>query len=373
MVKIKKIKIKKKIKICFILFLLFFLFLIWYIPKNYEVKYLVNDIEVKENYNKDENTYSILFTYDNKEYFIKIESKYYHKRKLVSNIEVSNDDNTICLIPSSNKLDLYPLCYQDDSLISYQLITNKDLINSKYFNEITGINDKYKNITINYLNNKKYYIWNYKGFYVIDSLNKEELNLFDTDTYSINLIANIGSNILIADYNSKYNFKKFYLVNSKNNKVKEITNNSDISFDSYIMGSYKNKLYLFDKTNKIEYEINTKKLSINNINSKNKGRIINNNEWEYISLNKLSNNEYKFSTNNLYDYEIIDNKLYLVLDEFKTLVSNKEVKDIVYIDNDTVYYLVDDKLYYYNHRDGEILIMEYFEWNFNYENMIYIF
>jgi hypothetical protein len=373
MANIKKFKIKKKFKYLLLIIPLIIILYIWFIPKNYLVNYNKNDIEVTESYNKTENTYSFLFNYDNKEYYLKLENQYIRKRKLIDNIEIKKDDNTICIIPSSKKLVLYPLCYQDDSLISYQLITNKDLLDSKYYKEITSINDNYNNISINYLNNKKYYIWNYKGFYVIDGKNNQELKLFNTDTYNINLSTSISNNIIIADYESKYNFNKFYLINTQNNKIKEISTNKDISFDSYILGTYKNKLYIFDKTNKIEYEINSKKLSINNIVSKNKGRILNNNEWEDISVNKLANNEYKFSTNNLYDYEIIDNKLYLVEDNFKTLVSNQNVKDIILIDKDTVYYLIDDKLYYYNHNDGEVLIMEYFEWNFNYKNMIYIF
>lgn len=190
--------------------------------------------------------------------------------------------------------------------------------------------------------------------------------------YSIPLSAKVGNNILIADYSNKYKFNKFYVVQNKNNKVKEINTEDELSFESYIIGTYKNKAYFMDKKNKEQYEINTKRLSINDISRNNKGKVLTNGEWEEVSINKLSSKEYKFTTYQPFNYQIIDNNLYLIIDDYKIRISNN-VKDIIDVDKETVYYLIDDKLYYFNSNDGEVLIMTYFEWNFNYKNMIYIF
>ena len=54
-------------------------------------------------------------------------------------------------------------------------------------------------------------------------------------------------------------------------------------------------------------------------------------------------------------------------------ISENKVKDIVYYDNESVYYLVDDILYKYSSEYGEVKIMSDFEWNFNYNNMIFVY
>ena len=98
------------------------------------------------------------------------------------------------------------------------------------------------------------------------------------------------------------------------------------------------------------------------------------NEWQKLELSDL-NKEIKFKKDTVYNYEVINNKLYISYlgGNNKIQISKLKVKDIVYIDNDVVYYLVDDKLYMYDKLYGEVLLLNYFEWNFNYKNMIYIY
>lgn len=366
-------KNKKIIKLIISLLIILFIFYIFLHSKNYEIMYNINSVEITENYDKTNKIYKFLFKVNEKEYIVQLENKYLRKKKLINKVEIKEYDNTTCIIPESKKLKLYPLCYQNDEQLSYHLIEKKDLLPSEYYKNISSEKSKYNNVKINYLNNKKYYIWNYKGFYVIDGKKNQTINIFDDDIYNIPLSYKINNNILLADYNSKYNFNKFYLIQTKNNKIKEINTDKELSFEAYILGSYKNKVYFMDKKNKKEYEINTKKLSINNMTKSNKGKTLEKDEWKEISINKLSTEEYLFTSFKPYDYQIVNNKLYLIIDNHKIKISNNDVKEIVQIDGETVYYIVNDKLYYYNYIDGEVLIMSYFEWNFNYKNMIYIF
>ena len=57
----------------------------------------------------------------------------------------------------------------------------------------------------------------------------------------------------------------------------------------------------------------------------------------------------------------------------KIKVSNLEVKYITYANNDEVYYISEDKLYKYDFIYGEVEIINDFEFNFNYENMVVIY
>ncbi len=371
MSKMKPKKNKKRVLLLFFFLCILFLIYLCFNRKNYQVDYTIDSVKITESYDKKQNLYKFIFQTNNKNFVYQIKHKYIHKKKLITKVEIKEKDDTICIIPTSKKIETYPLCNQNNELISYQQVDNLELINKK--NIDNNKTDEYNNIKIYNLNNKKYFIWNYKGFDIIDKNQKESIQIMEEDTYNIPLIMKTKNNLLLADYKSKYKFNKFYKINTQNNKVKEITSNEEFSFESYMMGSYKNKVYFMDKKNKKEYEIQLNKSSIRKISSKNKGKVLKNNEWEEISLNKLSSEEIHFTSNQLFNYKIIDNKLYLLIDDYKIKVSNYEIKDIVEIENDTVYYLVNDQLYAFQPQEGETLILSNFEWNFNYKNMIFIF
>jgi hypothetical protein len=108
-------------------------------------------------------------------------------------------------------------------------------------------------------------------------------------------------------------------------------------------------------------------------NSK-KGIIYNNDKETKISLTKLTSEEQSFTYDNNYKFIIKDNTLYLqnIDSSIKTKISNNTVDKIVYINNDNVYYLVKDTLYFYNLTYGEVALITYPEWEFNNDNVIFI-
>ena len=55
-----------------------------------------------------------------------------------------------------------------------------------------------------------------------------------------------------------------------------------------------------------------------------------------------------------------------------TKVSNQKIDTIISINNDSVYYLIDNTLYRYNLKYGEIKLVSYADWEFNYKNLIFI-
>ena len=85
------------------------------------------------------------------------------------------------------------------------------------------------------------------------------------------------------------------------------------------------------------------------------------------------NNTLSFSNSEFIKYKLQDNNLYAITDQIKIKISNRKVSNIIKIDNDGVYYIAKDTLYYFNLKTGEEKLISYNEWNFNYTNMIYIF
>ena len=117
------------------------------------------------------------------------------------------------------------------------------------------------------------------------------------------------------------------------------------------------------------YEFNAKNGKIEKISSK----ILKNGEWEKVNLKKLVNKKQEFSYKTNFNYELIDSSIFLNYNnkDIKTKIAN-EVTHIVRIKDKDIYYLKKDALYHFNPDLGEEILLNYFEWNFNYENMIYI-
>lgn len=368
-----KLKKKRLLQIVLVITILIIILIFNLVKrKNYEVEYTIDGYNVVENFNQKLYTFRIS-NEDNSFSFLE-NIKYVKKHRLINNIEEIKLDNEYCLIIKSDYFTYNPLCVVDNEEVDYHLVSNEMQEKLDFKDREDEEEKTYNNIQINNLLDYKYLVWNYKGFDLISKNDTKTINLFSSDTYDIPLSKMVNNYLLIADYDSKYNFNKFYIINVLKGTKEEFKIKDEISFDSYILGSYKESIYLVDKKNKIEYEIVPHKKKIRKVGTENKqGVIYTKNGLEKISLTKLVSKEYSFYDDNLYDYKIIDDKLVQELNKDTMLVSNKKVKDIIDIKDDNVLYLVDDTLYFYNTLYGEVKVMTNFEWNFNYKNNIYFY
>lgn len=369
MISLKKVNTKRIIGVILVGFILL---IVSFRSKSYEIVYTRDAVSVVESYSKKDKLYTFLFQIGEKEFFATFKGKYKHAKKFVDKVVVNEKDNTICILPEG-AFSFFPICMKNDEYVSFHLIQDDELVPATWHKDIEDEERTFGNLKIYHLNQHKYYVWNYKGFTVIDEKSVREISLFQEDIYNIPLGIQVDKYILLADYSSKYEFNKFYVIHSKNNKVRELVTERNLPFDSYFLGVNGKKAYFVDKKNKLEYEIYPKRLLINKVTNNNQGKILVNGEWESISMTHLVTDEKKFSSSNQVSYVLDRNTLYSVFGKYKTKLSDKNVKEIVFSDATTVYYLVEDKLYYYNSSEGEVLVLSNFEWNFNYKNMIYIF
>ncbi len=338
--------------------------------KSYVKEYQKDNVSIMESYNKEQKNYLYRFNYSNEDYVIAIPKDYNWKRKLVKNIEVINNDNETCLKIISDDLSFYPLCRKNGEQISY-LLTSEEM--KKNFNipiitydEVT----KYNDITIYNYFYHNFYIWNYRGFDYLSNSNNEKITLFDKDVYDPKLIVKTNDYLFVPDYNSNYYFSKVYLINSLNGKVSTWNLKKNIYFDSNILGVINNEIYLLDKHENIEWKINLTKKSLEKIGTKNKNGLFYNNEWLKLSLNKIIEEQVfkglkaiNFYNDNGLKANILDNNIKL---------KNEDV-ELVGSTNEKVYYLINDVLYEYSLAFGEVKLLSKFEWNFNNQNIIFIF
>lgn len=339
-------------------------------PKNYNLEYKINNYNITEKFNKKNKLYTIKINSKKNTFEFYAKNKYVSKRKIISNVEEYKSDNTKCLVVKSDIIKNNILCLKEDKYIDYHLTSN--ILPKKYYKDIKSTKKNYQNIKINYLDDMNYYVWNYKGFVNINSFNNSKANVFDKDIYNLDLSYSYKNFILIADYSEEYEFNKFILLNTKNNKKSEIKSKVNISFDSEFLGTYKNSIYLIDKKNEVQYEINIKKKKITKVSKNNEGKIYDN-AWKTYSIKTIISDNIKFSDSDVYDYQILEDKhLYKKIDDTLVKISEKDISCIVKKNDDSVYYISEDKLYKYSFEYGEIEILNYFELYFNYEKMIFI-
>lgn len=360
----------KIFKIFLTICILFITFLAIYLsPREYSLEYEKDNVIITEYYSKIEDYYKLSFNYKNRVYESIVFDKYSTNRKLIDNIKIVEVGEIVCLIPKSEELKTYPLCKNSDENVNYHLVDElKEKVDEELYKNLVSKEFEYNNVKVNTLNDKTYLIWNYSGLDIISKSRKETINFFETDVYDTSLAYLLNDFFIIPDYENDYRFNKMYLYNLKRDMLRGWELNDYLYFDSYILGHKNKSLYIFDKKNKKEYELVPHKEKMRVVSPK----IIVNGEWENISTQKLIN-EVTFSEKTLIKYEIINNNLYKVLDDYKELISSKNVKYIVASNEKEVYYLVDDSLYLFSMDYGEVKLMSYFEWEFNFENKIFVY
>ena len=361
----KKYKVKPRAYLILLLIVILIIFFV--IPRNHEKNYKINDYNIKEVFNNKNKRYNLTISKDDNIYEYYFDSKNLGK-KIINNIEdVSNDDNS-CIIISIKNSNKMPLCKD----IDYHLVDNIDF--SEYKKEY---NNDYKTVDkTNVYNtmNKTYFIWNYNNFSFINDKETTNIDLFKSDYYNISIATTIKDYLVIANYDEQYNFKELIFINMKNKNKDTWQLNHEISYESYVLGTVDNYIYIVDKKNKLEYRLDIKKKEMKVVgNDTNGGITYNNGKYDDVSMYKLINNEVTFDYGYDQMYIIDDNKLYLQTSNTKVLVSNKKIAKIIYQNNNYVYYLVGDTLYYHSLIDGEVMIMKNFEWNFNNNNVIFIY
>ena len=71
---------------------------------------------------------------------------------------------------------------------------------------------------------------------------------------------------------------------------------------------------------------------------------------------------------------MIDNKLYFnIMNSSIDVLITEDINDILFTNEEFVYYIYKDSLYRYSYKDGLELLLKNFEWNFSYLNKIFVF
>ena len=370
----KKIKQRRRfIVTCILIIIAFSIGISKVIPKNYQKTYEIDGYYILEEYHKNTQSFEFTIKKDNKEFKTAIISKFLPKKKHIKKIETLNVDNESCLKFSSDQLLLKPVCEKNEEQISHFLVNDdlKKQLGDEYYPKFAMKNEEYEKLKVYALLNHKYFIYNYKGFKVISEKGVNDISLFSKDIYDANLITKVDKYIFIPDYDSEYYFQKVKLLNMENENISEWNLTKPIYFDSVILGSYNGKLYLVDKHEKSEWELDLEKKKMKEVSNKEEG-IIYQNGWQEKSMTKLINEDNTFIIDSAFSYEI-DEYLYQKINDKKILISFNKPDSIISQNEDEVFYLKKGDLYCFSNYFGEIKLINNFEWNFNATKNIFVY
>lgn len=373
----KKIQIKQRRRLILLLIVILIIAIVLFLTfrkKDYTVTYNVGDFEITESYHKDLNYYSFILTKGETNLFSTVNNQHFTAKKIVNQITGYQEEDETCYILSSNKVRFEPLCTKNEEQISYHLTSDnmKEKLERTTEKQENTILTTYNNINIYNYAYYDYYIWNYRGFYHINENIEENITLFDQDIYNPSLIVQVEDILLIPDYNADYYFDKIYLLDMNTGKTSTWNLDTSIYFDSAILGVYQKEVYLVDKHEKIEWKLNIEKNIQERVGTENSGGIIYENGWANVSMNRLIYQNNKFTGLNILDYQITDQGLYAIYENYQKKIKENAPTSIVTQKNNDIFYLINDNLYYFSESNGEMLIMNYFEWNFNSQNVIFI-
>ncbi len=357
---------------------------------------------INEKYSKKNNEdYYLLEIKDGQTSFIFTVDNYFNKQKqIVKDIISYNSDEISCitLVYVGNNHISSPLCSIDNNLYSFISVKDKydftDYLNKipQYSSKLLQESENYNNyadisVSDNLYADETLLIYNYKNFIKYDKEEQYSLQFSNFDNYKNEFGYLIDKYYLIPDIENSTEFSKYLLYDLKEGYNDEIELPNNISRQSYINGIYDGKLYIFDKSNKVQYSIDPSNKKVEITADENNSAFVYQDGRELRkSVYDLANDKVLFSPN-VNDYKNIKYDSIYVYKDFAVYSINGDYYKIYkdYINNpiflfndenvkemrvkkDRLYYIKDNFLYRYDDY-GLVKLVKREEFRYNFENI----
>lgn len=371
-------------------------------------KFVVNEI-LTSNQGDDRDNYYLKVSYDDIIFTYQVFDDFSKQSEIIKDIIYYEDEENKCIIPvfKGNKYLFDVTCYDGKIFSYYNSITspNEGLkifvsnlenygYNKKDWTNSLKKLDEFDTITVynNLISDHYIGVSSYKGVSLINKHNFiKNIDIFNKDVYQRTISAFVNNFYITADYTGINNFNQFEVVNLKNGEVSKIDSKYNLSFNSYVLGVVENSLYIYDKDNRIEYEINLKTKNISIIGQKDKYiKYYSNGTWMDLDIKDVADNQV-FNVEQINDYNSNDyvhvikkgnrvgyyylfklfNNKYQV---YRTDIQNKsnltylftatDYNKIIFLE-DYIYYLDNNDLKYYSDKTGSKTVLKNTEFEFN--------
>lgn len=361
----------------------------------YEISDSNNVYLVKESYTarqKDEvDNYYFDISVNGKSFYYQTFMNFRNDDRVIENIYYFENDQYACLLPVYKNGQILSdfKCYDDNDYYYYNLISGLNSELDNYINNLDLSNYSYEtylprksnpivqsHLEIypdNLVENHYLGLTTYKGIYNINkhlSDNISLVSIFNKDIYEQNISAYVDKYYVVADYNSDYSFTNFTVVDLTNNRTRNLISRHQISFDSYFQGSVDDRLYLVDRRNSRQFELDLRSFTILEYGNANTGvRIYRNGDWKVEPMSRAITSDLLFAD----DYNIEAEAPYYRIDKvggelsgyyyyyerksnqhyvYRSEIQNPEAKTLLFVLDDIseiTYHL--DSIYFYSGND----------------------
>jgi len=390
----------------FFVLMLVFQFGINFLKTEHMIDYVLvsneKTFKVKEIYDKG-NTFDYYYfdvSYKDIHFLYEIDNLFNKQKMVIKDVNYYElDDDLRCLsldFINGDESDL--LCSKDNQLYSYVALMNdydfSKMIKSRTLKDkdnvvnsddlIINTDFLYKDEVLLVYNYKN--IMKYAGGTFVD-----KLTFSANDTYKNNLGVLVGDYYIIPKFTKSLDVHNYFFFNISTNAVFELETPAILSKQLFNLGVYDEKLYVFDKDNKIELEIDPNNRVIKKVASgDDKGIFYRDGKKESITMDELSANLTTFTFENKKYKDVVCDEIF-VFDKYAIYVlgnsfykvyshdikkpillfsmdSFKEVK----VKDDRIYFLSGKYLYRFDD-NGIYPIVERGEFEFNPSNAYEIF
>lgn len=310
------------------LFILYFSLqiLFVYIGNGHSIDYVINDgdysflvhEDYRSNNKNDGDNYSLDIAMDDITFNILTYHDLKKSSKIISQIKYYEDNDYKCIFLKyrDNKILNDVLCNNGNYTTAYHNIDKPSASLTSFVNslELYGYDDKKwiddkdnintSNGTILYSNNmiKNHFIGliNDKSIYRINSIDKVTLNYIDISN-SIGIQAFTDNKYVIQD-SDDITGRTYNIYSITSSKKYTIIANNDID-NAIVLGTYKDSVFLYDRDNEIEYEIDTGTKNILEVgNSKTSIKYYINGNLEHLKIEDVDFNNLNFGNKYVDDY-----------------------------------------------------------------------
>jgi len=396
---------KKIISFIFVLAVIFliFQFSINLFKNEHNISYLIKssnkELTVHEEYYKDKKVdyYYLEVTLDKVKFVFDIDNTFNKQKKIIENIKIYEKKDLICISPVyiKNNNDPDIICNIDGEQYSYAIIKDKydlskftksieNFDNEKYLSDddISSI-DQIKVFKGNMYDNENIIMYNYSYLTKISKKNNPIIHFANYDIYNNELGVLIDKYYVLPKYEKKPEYSKLLIIDIETENIKELEIKEKLSTNLYINGVVGNKLYLFDKSNMVQYEIDPIKRLYRITGNKTVNAQYYDGKWQTRNIYDFVKNELKFEqnypikenyieafeTDKFYYYYNSSNEFYKVykknLNKPIYLFKYKNIEEVnVY--NEKIYFINNDTLYRYDHTGiKKILVNKELQYNYN--------
>lgn len=288
-------------KVLIILLAIFFglKMLIHVFDGGHKVKYAIGNFNIMEMLKvRDNNNYYFNIKSDDVKINFQINKNYNKASNVITKIMYKETKNYKCILPIFKNGEILTdiMCLKDNVITYYHdlkddseadlfaLELSKIGYDKNSFDD-NGDSRKLSNRELvyddNVLQNHYLAFENYKGLTLVNN-SVRNVKLFKNDVYKKDVKLFTDKYYVVADYDSEYTFKKFYVVNLINGNIREIRSYDEISFDSVIQGAVKDDIYIFDKDSEVQYDLDLKHETVQKLDGDIKYY---NGKWTTMSLN----------------------------------------------------------------------------------------